>query len=180
MTNAVDRMAAHHEAGHAVAFLVLGLSFEKVRLDRDGLGGGTVISSAEHKRMRLRAFHRIEPDHDRVRRDIVGVIAGPAAQDRFNQIYCRFKRRRDPGYDPACQDDWELAWLEAITLVAADALVDVVEDDVKYAEATAIMHECGTRADTLVADHWSSIRAVAGALLERGPLTHAEVREIVQ
>ena len=68
--------------------------------------------------MRLRAFRKKEPDHERVRRHIVGVLAGgPAAQDRFNQIYCRFRKTAVTAIlgqpRPACRDDWLLAWLEA-------------------------------------------------------------------
>ena len=42
--DSIDPMAAHHEAGHAVAYIVLGLPFKNLKLEGDGLGGGAVVA----------------------------------------------------------------------------------------------------------------------------------------
>ena len=164
-------MAAHHEAGHAVACVVLGVPFQKVRLDRNGLGGGAVVANVEQMKIRRRALQRKESDHKRIRRDIITVIAGPAAQERFNKIHGR--SRHDPIKDPACENDWKLA------LLLATAIANPVKVDEQYTEAIPIAVSCVPVAQRLVAKHWFSVQAVARALLDRGQVSQAEVRQNV-
>jgi hypothetical protein len=171
MSKVFDRMAAHHEAGHAVAFVIFGVTFEYVRLDRDGSGGGAVFAPGE----RLRIIPSKGLDHDQIRRRIVCQIAGPFAQDRFKKIH-RYRHCKS-AEDPACNDDWKTAFSLGMLLICTSD--DYLKDDAKYDEVQAIMEERAAVAEKLVADHWSSVQAVAEALLERGRLTYAEVRALV-
>jgi hypothetical protein len=59
----------------------------------------------------------------------------------------------------------------------ATVIAGPVKEDSK---AMALIEKCVVVAEKLVADHWSSVHAVAGALLDRGRLAHADVRKIVQ
>ncbi|MFO0807443.1 MAG: M50 family metallopeptidase [Gemmataceae bacterium] len=88
MTAPNDRATAYHEAGHAVAALVLGRSITKVsiRPNRERLG--------------ICAFGKAitRPSKDWIEQEILISLAGMAAEARLTGVYARDSAERDLRY----------------------------------------------------------------------------------
>ena len=149
---------AYHEAGHAVAGFLLRRSFAYVTIESaadslghcdfaplDSLLGQIIDGAGDHAIAELR-------------RGLITVLAGPAAEERFAGPY-----------DLAGEDDTEqavdLASVIAATPNEARALAEAAFDE--------------ARGLWSIAAQWAAVAALAAALLERNRLSYEEARALV-
>jgi ATP-dependent Zn protease len=154
---------AYHEAGHAVAALMLGLPLEEVSITMDGehgLVGGT------HCRPRLAHLDpdthwgRVSPeDAGQLRAAIMVSCAGPLAEARCTG---RFTWRCGEG-------DRETA-MEYARYMRHDPAAFQAYLDAIFRQTAELINATRT---------WPLVEAVAQALLERGRLDGPEARQIV-
>jgi len=155
---------AYHEAGHAVVAYALGCPFVLVTivpdlsllmeggLKWDGLAQSEVL--------------RIGPSESSVDRAITMSFAGAAAEARFtgqefDQVWL----------DTGCAGDREGVnrIIMAITRM----------HHVPLGQVTMRVLSQAPDAERLIAERWVEVEAVAGALLERQTLSHAEVESVI-
>lgn len=143
---------AHHEAGHAVAYLFWGLAFESVTILSD--------DADDHLGM-VRRAPTMTPDY------MLGSItaAGPAAEIHLHGLH-------HPPEDP--DDDDEVIRRLVVSLTLRDNL----ETHAELREAVSISADALTVAADLVDARWPSIAALAEALLNRETLTYEECLKI--
>jgi ATP-dependent Zn protease len=148
------RVIAYHEAGHAVAFLVIGEPPLRVEIS---VGEGTVTPGytrdddpvREESEMRLRAID-----------DVAATLAGPFAQARIMRV-----SRDEAMRHPACRVDMEL-----------------VEDTIQDADLGCdeyIWSEAARKTATILKRNWAAVERLAAALLEHRSLTGEQVQKIV-
>jgi len=164
---AVDPVIAFHEAGHAVAAVILGLGFllKEVRVvANDGRGPGTdlrgdavprgcttrpeEVSEAEWQRLQADPAawsDWIERDHDNF---AIYYLSGEAAQRRYAPDIVTPPHKTDHS--------------NVERLVPLDRVPRLREE-----------------AHTLIATHWSAVECIAAALLRRHRLTGEEVKALV-
>lgn len=167
-TNPVSpQVVAHHEAGHAVAGVVLGVGFAEVRVvpGKDGkigvplrtnpwLGPRPASNPGEFTDEEWAALSQSEGEWERwKKRDhekyAIFCFAGKAAQLEYAGV----------ANDEDAKADYSFVeyWLP------------------NYEQRKAALEKA---ARELVRNHWPAVQAVAAALLERAALTPAEVEEI--
>jgi hypothetical protein len=153
---------AYHEAGHAAAWLALGVPFHSVTVVPRGPCLGAVFFSAEQAAAPDPS--EVEPPPLRfgpdgrhlAEREATGILAGPAAQAGYA---LRFR--------PGGAADVDLAFACARAAVPAIA----VRPWLRYVWALA----AGLLTDP---DRWYAVEAIAEALTARGTLAAAEAREL--
>jgi hypothetical protein len=153
---------AHHEAGHAIAFLYLYLRFKYVTIERgaDGTRGHLISSRwrwATPPQGALQ-FEVSSKDRHRAERHILALYAGQLAQAKF---YPRSSWRTDSG-----EDNWAILQLFS-------RICDT-DQRCQRLYAKLLWH----RAEVLVNTCWTEIQAVAGELLKRKRLNYDEVLEV--
>jgi hypothetical protein len=162
---AILESVAYHEAGHAVAFLALGLHIEYVALltSRGDIGDGTEVAgecSGAATPEWFKVGGAITPEAiDLAERLIVTNLAGVAAQNRYLAARGR-RENRCAGQD-----------LAAVTLLAGWVFADPVEKRSALARLEARTVELVSRPG-----HWLAIEKIAQSLLVRTRLTGEEVR----
>jgi len=154
---------AHHEAGHAVAAVVLGIGIEKVTLEDDE--EANALAYCLHPG--IHGFvSTTRKEQAALARDLVYVCyAGYAAEARYQPK----ARRRQAAHDDANAS--ELCWTYSIGPRNC-----FVGDEVYLAGLKRLENE----AKRLVRKCWPSIHAVAIELKKRRTLTCEEVRTIIR
>lgn len=153
---------AHHEAGHAVVGLLLGLRERVVTIRpnrRQGTLGRCRAEALETTRLTLTVH-----DQDRLERAVVSLLAGGAAEARF---------LGHPNPDGAAQDRWDaarfLARIVQYTNSAEDAPYDAnaIESPDEDGGDPEYMGRLRGRAEKLVRArrNWGAIRKLAAELL---------------
>ncbi len=147
---------AHHEAGHAVVALMLGIRFRHVTIESNATSLGHVRMRAWDKRSRPDVSM---PPATRVRleRDILISLAGPEAERRFTG------RRNHVG----AGSDYEQAADKASYIAPSER------------SCIAYLKWLQVCADELVELHWDAISALALELLDRRRLLYLEVCAVV-
>lgn len=150
---------AYHEAGHAVMMTLTNVPFGRVtiRESDDGATGGHVDCD-------LWAAHRLDADdvegRGAIRRYIMSIVAGPAAERRW------------------CHNTW---WQQRQgadgDLVAARDLAERVEHPQHGADA--IVDHWWAQASHRLAQHADAVDLVAAALMKYETLTQRDVWRIV-
>ena len=174
MTDDERRIVAYHEAGHAVcAMLAPGVDdpMHVSIVPRGGAGGVTWLDpgEAEHfvTRSRLlasltvamggRAAEKVILDGDYTQ-GAAGDI--DAATRRVTQMVCEYG-------------------MSELGPIAIDPAQVMGEDAVRVRRVvTTMIEDAAARADALVGEHWTLVRAVAEALLEHEDLTREQLRGI--
>jgi hypothetical protein len=169
------RHIALHEAGHAVAAVVLGLSLRKVELKRrvipQGISVGFTDSPVEVMDVAGKGEEAAMPR-------MIQIMAGPVAEMRENE---------DVVATGAFQHDMDfLRRVAAVATLEATQRADgrmEIPPDVLQRNKSRLDQTCASalhRADELVAHHWQAILAVRDALLGKGELSGHEVAAIVR
>lgn len=142
---------AYHEAGHAIAALALGVSFEKVSIEPD---------DESHGRVHGFEVHEDELDDlDFLKRHIVITIAGPLAAARS---------LGEPDCEPLNNDR------EAIV----DMLIRACGDPEALASGAAYK-KYEERADRILDARWADVERLAVTLLGTETMAFGEVMELV-
>lgn len=154
----VNRMtAALHEAGHAVAAIKLGISFDFVTVVPDDISVAHVHGLSQS--VPDYASHPDTKDEPKSlafwERWLVVTMAGPAAH-----------KKRHPYAHP-----WGYAFSDRGELFRLTRDIHRGSEDVRHAYEGYIR----ARAKELVEREWPSIEAVAAALVERGTLSYDDV-----
>lgn len=150
---------AYHEAGHAVASLALGRGVRRVSIVPD-LAAGTLGLATNHGLPSFRPDVRDDaPTQAKAEREILILLAGPAAEERFTG------RRNRAG---AAGDHAAAAAALALSLCG--------DED----EASAFLAWLVIRGRNLIAapGQWIRVAALARALVDRRELSGAEVRRV--
>jgi hypothetical protein len=143
---------AHHEAGHAVAFLAFGARFEYATTCLEGGGGVVAVESWGPISHPVRA---------------VVSHAGPLAEAQRQLL-----RHRTPGPPPGDRDYWEHAsygthgWRD----------LEVVGDALRRLGLAADPFQAEAR--ELLRRHWPAVERVAAALTEHRELSYADVADL--
>lgn len=150
------KKTAFHEAGHAVAYLLIGadLTFLTINEDREALG-------------RTRAIERRPvPDLDllalEIEEELVALLAGTAAGRRATGNH--WALAVDAGLGQG-RDDWKKAY----------SLVDEYQEVLGYVDHLYIDATIYPVTRRIVRAEWKAITALALALMEKGSLTGEEI-----
>jgi len=155
----MDRWAAYHEAGHAVAAMKIkglkavgAITIDEIKHEQSNHGGF-------HNKSLLRDVHPASPSlraRSRVEKEIMVAMAGGLAQGRkFGPAGVRDHSRSDMEY--------------------AVELALYSNDD--KPEAKVFLESLSIRAESLVESSWPMIEALAAELLKRRRMTGKELRE---
>lgn len=165
----IDQIVAHHEGGHAVALVRLGIEFNQATIVRDvkrrtdGHVTGTrppwlIRAMLAGQRNKLRLLDNANVTQ-RIEHDVIFSLAGGEAQRLF------FPRS---SWKKGCNDDMQdVGWL--LGLLHQD------DDDTAHKHYRYLEH----RTRMLVSENRDHIKLVAKALLERKTLTSDEVRRVM-
>jgi hypothetical protein len=171
------RSTAFHEAGHAVAAVVLGLRLKWVDVKlRQHPNGGVSLGATNCDGVAKRDL--LGKGEEAVMPYLVYAIAGVAAEACVNPLVST------PEYLGA-SEDWADAWQLAIKAVCDFVVRDGVatisneEQERNMPRLNALMESARDAANRLVEDHQGAITEVAGLLGRRTRLDGAEVAEIV-
>jgi len=167
------RHVALHEAGHAVAAIVLEIEFSKVEIKRRLIEGGTSEGFTA-----TRPFKRDDvygKDEETILRHITPCFTGPVAEMRENP------NARDHG---AFKKD-----LESAQGIAAMAICELsrkengetwISPEERNKDRLIALLEAGEkRANAFVAEHWDAIVKVRDLLLRKRELSGDEVAKVV-
>ena len=153
---------AVHEAGHAVANVVLGRPFLRVSLERRTHPGGMLLTDGvifDEATLADRRRRREAGEIDDA--DLTADMAGPMAERAL------LGGRTD--------DEWR---------IGADLDFERLRATIRNAGRSGAEGEIGARlmnrANEVIAQSWAAIGRVSKALLEKGTLTFAEVNELVR
>ena len=156
------RTIAYHEAGHAVACIVLGHPIKKLTIVETGESLGSCLSPSpiflnygDTKRDRRRA----------ARECIVTIYAGPEAQRLLKTAAALC----------GCDGDEESAFEVSRDFGVLPRGCSFVGDDRHW----ALLERIRLEARQLVRSHWPTIEALAAALLVEGTLAGERIAEIV-
>lgn len=168
------RLAAYHQAGHAVVGTLLGARVLSVelwagpppdgRVRVDGLDG-QVGQPSEHSLVRLIAYHFAGPIAERIAEGGNTSLQGEPGYRTSVRVMSQF---REPDTIDEATDEG----------AAARLLLDHFGDDGEEEAATAVDH-LALIIEGWVWDHWSAITLVAGSLLRYGHLTSSEFLAVV-
>jgi hypothetical protein len=171
---------ATHEAGHAVAAVVLGLRLNGVSIKCRRLPDGRIslgftdcpIMTADVAGKGEETAHPI----------LTQCLSGPMAETRTDSM----PMRRDV-VESAFQDDFAGARMVATVAVCTsvdrgDGKMFFPPEEIqrRQPQLSAMIRRALEAAEQLVSDHWSAIAKVSSLLLERQELTGDEVAEIVR
>jgi hypothetical protein len=148
-------VAAHHEAAHTVARVVLGESFYEVTVDGGGGGASRGYPLGEEERAKSPATMACVS------------MAGPAVEAYFWSM----KSER-----PWTNEELFEQWWDAQQSHESDPDVDEISD---AAQAGFRAGEGYTFALALLEVHWDAIKALATELLEHGRVGHDDVDRIL-
>jgi hypothetical protein len=169
--------AAYHEAGHALAMIYLGLSFDYVTIDRDGDSLGHV----GHGKRQFRSIPFVNPhagwsccEDDEIcercaahvkfaESAIVAALGGPVALSSY-------RRSEDRDYGDSADQ-----------IESAEICRKVFGDDSDEKISARLQPLLG-RAQLMILNHKSQVelKAVVDALLSKGRLSDSEVRTVVR
>jgi hypothetical protein len=170
------RYIATHEAGHAVAMVVLGLELNGVDIKKRQMPSGTSMGFTDAPVV----FDRAGVGAEAARPHLISTAAGPLAEGMI------------AGHG-ADMEGWKLGYqndVDAGRRIAAFAFCDLTvlegrseispAEQMKHAdEIQALIEETTRAAALLVEEHRAAIIRVADALIERTALTGDEVRDLV-
>jgi hypothetical protein len=167
-----DRLVATHEAGHAVAAVVLGLDLEYVDIRRGERPDGTRDDAHVFtKHPPLREF--VGKGYEFARAQMVMTCAGPAAEVKISPLAVVFGAARKD-YPDALR-------------FAGLALSEVLPDDTprplteaEEAERLVLFERAKAEAAAFVEEHWDAIQRVAARLVETKYLTGTQIAELVR
>jgi hypothetical protein len=174
-------ITAYHEAGHAVAAIILGRPFKTVNIIGNEQWGGLIAYKAMPKKIR-------ELDHSDARviqiieRNIIVTFAGGIAQRRYAPDS---PWRRDMGHryvlTPALYYSDQVIGPKRISRPFADSDLAHIDDYLAYmgkhcGVARAYRASLRARTEELVEAHWPEIQRVARALLKQKTMGEGEVR----
>lgn len=165
MTDATEelRELAYHEAGHAVACVLLRLALRSASIVPDDASDGRVATRPAYAALERVADGIYAPgDFVRVCDGLVATLAGPAAEARYRGL------DHPTGVLSGSDRDQATEWC--------------LRASGPGQEASAMLVWLACRADNLVASppHWKAVAAVADALLDRETLSAATVRRIAR
>jgi hypothetical protein len=187
MTISDRELTAYHEAGHAVAHVILHIPFRYVTLRprSDEAAGRVMCQRASPCPPDDSAQYQLEPEG--AERAIESLLeAGqplPAASARESRhdAWCMtlfagevaaalatWSSDGRPSEHYALRDFW---WQQHVTGSDAHALTEVASPD--------YLDWVGGETRSLIEEYWESVEAVAAALLENSTLSQAEVRALV-
>lgn len=149
---------AIHEAGHAVAAVKLRTGLRTASIVQDDQSFGRV-SGATLLRGKSGGTSPTMFRQERIERQIVVLLSGYAAEEKEFGNSAEFD-----GAEQDYQNAFELA----------GSFVGSQEECNEY------IGQLSLRADQLVGDHWSAIKAVAQALLKHQELTRSEVLRLIE
>jgi hypothetical protein len=145
---------AHHEAGHAVGFLVCRARFDYATIHLPGGGGVVAIDAWKPIGHPVRA---------------VVSHAGPLAEARY-----QLGRYWTPGPPSGEEDYWEHRAYRS----GADRDLALVADALQALDLTRARDPFQPRARELLRCHWSAVQRIAAALTEHHELTYTEVVDL--
>jgi ATP-dependent Zn protease len=150
-----EKLLAYHDAGHAVAGHVLGLTVERLSIvpDEHYAGLADVLDSAHGSP---------EESDDYLRRHLVCFLAGAVAEE----ILTGEPVELGPG--SMYRGDWN---------GATDCVVALAGKDVKRQAAES--EEAFTKTRAILRENWAVVVALAEALIEHRELTREQVLAIV-
>jgi hypothetical protein len=159
-----DRLIAHHEAGHAIAYVEFDVPFKKVWLEYSKTGRGFVEAESNYL---------VIPTPAAYEEDAAISLAGPFAQRRYAP---HSHWRLTAGYQGKIhgreihtpESDLAYFWQNINALIDRDGGYDAV---VKRIEAC-------TKA--LIKARWSEVKLIAAALLAHKTLTERQVYRLVK
>ncbi len=181
------RLAAYHEAGHAVAsfFRPRAGATTWMTIRPADLGEG---DAGAHYSEWQPGRHAVPPDHETLRALAVVALAGPEVDRRLtgNEFTSGdadyqavrellFRGYFDPEIDALVSalppDEAQRRGLDAI----ADQAAAEIEDELKH-----LVDQLREEARQIIETRWPEVEAVAEALLQSGALGGAEVRRILE
>ena len=159
------RIAAYHEAGHAVAAHVLGRKIVSVSVEPDadeGSGGRLTLTQEwwpgdnyePGSLLALNAEHPYEYW-------ITILLAGGIAQ--------RIGTGTEPAFGHTVDDHTR----------AAEIALSAVDIAPEPSDISALQKRARLRTEKLIEDHWGAVEALTTALLERQTLSGEEVRQVI-
>ncbi len=162
MTKISKTETAFHEAGHAVASIGLGLSFEYVTIVPDGDSLGSMLHPG------VMGYHsQSKTDQKKLARDLMlACYAGFQAEKRYIS---------DANEDLA-EADYDNAFFLSRTYQVFPRSMNFVGDDFHHAFLDRLKREAGK----LVLTHWSAIETIAKALLEKQTLSFEEAYDVIR
>lgn len=184
LTKSELRAVAHHEAGHAIAAMVLDFTpVEYVVVGRHTNEDGALIEGVVHFEggdFDLGKFTR-----NQLYKNAVGSWAGPLAElhDQRHRINRELENREEYLHEGGAKDDRESAEDSCITAAARDLGVtledgDYIPREVREA-ADKLAEQTFLAAQKLVEDHWHYIRKLAIMLQQRGKVTGEQIWDLL-
>jgi ATP-dependent Zn protease len=156
------RRVAYHEAGHAVAAVVMKIPLKRVTIVPEGDSSGTATLQEPSTRVRKQLNYGLSEGpcaKDTIERRVVFVLAGDAAEKKLLR---------------SCTDQVNN---ESDLRTAEELVQQICHSDEEYHAYFSLLL---TRTLVLVDRNWSPIENVASALLERSTLSGRVVKRIVE
>jgi ATP-dependent Zn protease len=159
---------AHHEAGHAVAAIMLDLPFDYVSIGRgrDDQGEPYLGAICHPSLLMMPGRNSFRARVRNVRNAVMVAYAGIEAELCF-----------DPNADERlAQDDFD----NAENFLSADGLFPRYPDEASAVRMEQILNRLRREARRLVRKHWALVETLAKALLKRKRLGYDEARSVLE